>query len=140
MVIAHSSAPWHKILEGTVGGSLKITVPQIIQSSWMTIFLSIETSNETHGDLGYPLVNVYIAIENHHFFLLVNQLFLWLFSIAMSFVYQAGYPHFKRNLQKWWINQAISHQKLLPAHFSLSTTARSSGSPWRRWLRNAATS
>ena len=30
----------------------------------------------------YPLVNVYITMENHHF-LWVNPLFLWPFSIAM---------------------------------------------------------
>jgi hypothetical protein len=32
--------------------------------------------------VGYPLVNVYITMENHHF-LWVNPLFLWSFSIAM---------------------------------------------------------
>ena len=38
------------------------------------------------GVWGYPLVNVYIAMENHHF-QWVNPLFQWLFSIAML-VYQ----------------------------------------------------
>ena len=34
------------------------------------------------GFKGYPLVNVYIAMENHHFSW-ENPLFLWPFSIAM---------------------------------------------------------
>ena len=47
----------------------------------------------THGPfMGYPLVNVYIAMEHHHAIngYRVNQLFLWPFSIAML-VISRGY-------------------------------------------------
>ena len=40
----------------------------------------------------YPLVNVYITVENHHL-LWVNQLFLWQFSIAFCMFTRPGNPH-----------------------------------------------
>ena len=39
----------------------------------------------------YPLVNVYIAMENHHFSW-KKTLFLWLFSIAFCIVHQRVHP------------------------------------------------
>ena len=45
-----------------------------------------------YGEGGhYPLVNVYITMEHHHF-LRVNPLFLWTFSIAMSAITRGYTP------------------------------------------------
>jgi hypothetical protein len=48
----------------------------------------------------YPPVNVYITIENHHFYGKINE--KWQFSIAMSarFVYQRV-KHLKTSLGSW---------------------------------------
>ena len=47
--------------------------------------------------LGYPLVNVYIAMENHHFSW-ENPLCLWPFLIAMLVITRGylQYPHFRK--------------------------------------------
>jgi hypothetical protein len=45
----------------------------------------------------YPLVNVYIAMGNHHHVSPVNQLFLWPFSIAM-YSYVTNYQRLSNRL------------------------------------------
>ena len=53
----------------------------------------------------YPLVNVYIAMENHHV-QLVNPLFLWQFSIAMETFTRAQTPkwrHFSKRKDLMYI-------------------------------------
>ena len=56
----------------------------------------------------YPLVNVYITMENHHF-LLVNQLFLWQFSIAMLVYgcFNHITPFYRWDSMKKWTRDGI---------------------------------
>ena len=57
-----------------------------------TTCIWIIQSKLVHIYIDYPLANVYIAMENHHF-QWVNQLFLWPFSMAVCLFTRPGRIH-----------------------------------------------
>ena len=72
---------------------------------WSQQWQAIKVAKKNKGNMGYPLVNIQKAMENHHF-QWVNQLFLWPFSIAML-VYQRVYHVSKSSKKAIWIRKMI---------------------------------
>ena len=62
-------------------GALVVEAPQKYEFVGVNLNQSSTWEPREHIFEGYPVVNVYITMENHHFQWL-NPLFLWPFSIA----------------------------------------------------------
>ena len=91
-----------------------------LEKRWVSMGNSLrEDYGKTHGKpmilKQYPLVNVYITMENHHFFMGKSTISMAIFRTFL-YVYQAGYPPVQNggkphhNRTHWKSLECVLHQ------------------------------